>query len=306
MRHFWPLYLFLLPSLLGITLFSYYPCASAIYHSLFNWNGDDVSEFVGLRNFREAVFDRTLWYGFWVVAILIAANIVRMAPSILTAVVVHRLRSERAAYFYKVLFVIPMIIPGMVSLLIWKFIFDPSLGLLNTALHGTGIMRLLWWLESTFHLGCFTPGQNPVWLGDENLIIPALIFWGFPWVGIVSVLIYLGGLQDIDQSIYEAGDIDGVGWFRKFFYIELPLILTQVRINLVLMIIGTLQDFGLVLILLGDTGGPNGVAMTPGLYMFRSAFVDGRAGFACAIGLILFVFILILTEINHRYVRIEK
>ena len=69
------------------------------------------------------------------------------------------------------------------------------------------------------------------------MILPAMIFWGFPWVGIVGVLLYLSGLGNIDQSVYEAAEIDGCGWFRKFWNIELPLITTQVRLNMVLMII---------------------------------------------------------------------
>ena len=114
------------------------------------------------------------------------------------------------------------------------------------------------------------------------------------------MLIYLTGLAGIDEAVYEARDLDGVSWLQKFLYIELPLILTQVRINLVVMIIGTLQTYGQILILLGNAGGPRGVAMVPGLYMFRSAFVELYAGKACAVGLIVFVFILLLTEINNR------
>ena len=79
---------------------------------------------------------------------------------------------------------------------------------------------------------------------------------GFPWVDTVGVLIYLTGLAGIDEAVYEAGDLDGVSWLQKFLYIELPLILTQVRINLVVMIIGTLQTYGQILILLGNAGGP--------------------------------------------------
>ena len=137
-------------------------------------------------------------------------------------------------------------------------------------------------------------------------MIPSLIFWGFPWVGTVGVLIYLTGLAGIDDSVYEAADLDGVSWLQKFVYIEFPLLMTQVRINLILMIIGTLQAYGHILVLLGDTGGPKGVALVPGLYMFRTAFTELYAGKACAIGLVIFVFILILTEINNRYVRVEK
>lgn len=168
------------------------------------------------------------------------------------------------------------------------------------------MMNLLVWLDGVFDWGVFVAGQAPAWLGEPKLIIPALIFWGFPWVGVVGVLIYLAGLQSISLDVYEAADLDGVNWLQKFTKIEFPLILTQVRINLIMMILATLQGYGQILILLGDGGGPDGVAMVPGLYMFRNAFVEGYAGRGCAVGLVIFVFILILTEINNRYVRVKK
>lgn len=303
---YWYIYLLVLPSILIVSLFSYAPAISGIYHAFFRWNGDYINDFVGLANFAEAFQDPVLWGGFGLIGILVLFNIFKMIPSVLTAVVINRLKSEKAAYVYKVLFVVPMIIPGMVSLLIWKFFFDSNAGMLNLLLHKTGIMQLLCSVDSFFHWGIFVAGINPIWLGDTNLIIPSLIFWGFPWVGVVGVLIYLAGLQNIDKSIYEAADLDGISSFQKLLRIEFPLIMSQVRINLVMMIIGTLQDYALILVLFGKEAGPNGKAMVPGLYMFINAFVNQRAGYACAIGIIMFAFILILTEINNRLVTVDK
>ncbi len=271
---------------------------------------------------RNAGGETALWSGFGVIVVLVLANLIKMIPSIMTAVVVHRLKSDAANYWYRVLFVIPMIIPGMVYLLIWKYFFESG-GLFNIVLRNTGIMHLIYLFDVWFKNGVFLGVEQaagmsfpqimeaasqaaPAWLGNPELVLPAIIIWGFPWVGVVGVLIYLAGLQGIDEAVYEAADLDGVGAFGKFLNIELPLILTQVRINLVLMIIGTLQMYGNILILFGDTGGPNGKLMVPGLLMFRSAFTESYAGYACAIGLILFFLILVLTEINNRFVRVEK
>lgn len=307
MGNYWALYLFILPSVILVSIFSYYPVANAAFHAFYRWNGDDVEEFIAFNHFIDALHDNVLWYGFMVIMILIVANILKMIPSILTAVAINRLKNEKYSYIYKVLFVIPMIIPGMVGLLIWKFFFDPSGGILNQMLEASYMMNFLQWIDGNiFHWGIFEVGRNPVWLGDMKLIIPSLIIWGFPWVGTVSVLIYLAGLQGIDGSIYEAADIDGISSFRKFLNIELPLIMTQVRITMVLMIISTLDSFGLILVLFGPGGGPGGVANVPGLYMFANAFVYQKVGYACAVALILFVFILFLTEINNRYVRVDK
>jgi raffinose/stachyose/melibiose transport system permease protein len=199
-----------------------------------------------------------------------------------------------------------MIVPGMVWLLIWKYFFDPSFGILNKILNATGIMSLLQGIDSIFGWNIFVEGIDPAWLGREELIVPALIIWGFPWVGVVGVLIYLAGLGQIGTEVYESAEVDGAGSLTKLFHIELPLIMTQVRLNQVLMIINTLRAYGLVLVLLGDAGGPGGAGMVPGLYMFRKAFIDQEAGYACAIGLLIFFLILTLTLINNRYVRVEK
>jgi len=251
--------------------------------------------------------DHILWMSFNLIGILIVANLFKMWPAIFAAICIHRLRSEKWQYFYRVLFVVPLIIPQMVGLLIWKFFYDPNVGPLNKILVTTGIDKILMWMDKwVFHLGVFNPPFKPAWLGDPSLIIPALIFWGFPWVGVVGVLIYLAGLQNISNDVYEAAEIDGVGWFRRFTSIEFPLIMTQVRLNLVLMIIGTFQAYGFQLILLGAEGGPRNKGMTPGLYMFYQAFNEQKYGYACAIGLMLFFIILILTVINQRYVRIQK
>jgi ABC-type sugar transport system permease subunit len=147
---------------------------------------------------------------------------------------------------------------------------------------------------------------SPSWLGRTELIIPSVVFWGFPWVGTLGVLIYLAGLQSISPDIYEAAQLDGVTSLGRLWYIELPLLLTQVRINLILMTIGTLTDYGLFFLLLGPYGGPNSVGMVPGLYMYKTAFLDGRFGYACALGVILFLVVLLITILYQRYIKIEK
>jgi len=302
----WRLYLFVLPSLVMVATFSYFPAASAVYHSFFDWQGGETKEFIGWDNFSRALADTALWSSFGTVACLVAFNLVKMIPSIAMAVALHRLRGERAQYWYRVLLVVPMIVPGLVTLFIWKFFFDPNLGLLNRLLDATGFKHLLVTADQWLGWGVFADGVPVGWLAQPELILPALFLWGFPWIGAVGVLIYLSGLQAIGRDVYEAAELDGVGPVGKFFYIELPLILTQVRLSLTLLIISTLQGYGLQLVLLGDNGGPGGKGLTPGLWMYNRAFIAGEFGYACAIGMILFVFILGLTLINNRFVRTEK
>jgi raffinose/stachyose/melibiose transport system permease protein len=305
--HEWRLYLFVLPTFLLVGTFAYFPAFSALYHSFFDWQGGNTKKFIEFGNFRRLLEDDVLWGSFVTIGILVVANIIKMIPSIFMAVMVHRIKSDRWQYWYRVLLVVPMIVPSLVTLFIWKFFFDPNMGVLNRVLDATGIKSVLVLLDQKiFHWGVFMPDVPIAWLSQPDLIIPSLILWGFPWIGAVGVLIYLAGLQAIGTEVYEAADLDGAGPMQRFLHIELPLIMTQVRLTLVLLIISTLQGFGLQLLLLGESGGAGGRGMVPGLWMFNRAFVAGEFGYACAIGMVLFVFILALTVINNKYVRVEK
>lgn len=302
----WRFYLFVLPSLGLVATFAYFPAASALYHSVFEWRGGDTKLLVGAQNFVRAFNDPVLRGSFVTVLVLMAFNLLKMIPSILLAVLIHRLRSDGWQYFYRVLLVVPMIVPTLVTLFLWKFFFDPHLGLLNDLLDATGGKTLLVRLDQWLGWGVFSADAPIGWLAQPELILPALFLWGFPWIGTVGVLIYLAGLQSISREVYEAAELDGIGPLGKFFHIELPLILTQVRLSLVLLIIGTLQSYGLQLLLLGESGGAGGRGMVPGLWMYNRAFIAGEFGYACAIGIILFAFILVLTLINNRYVRVDR
>ncbi len=164
------------------------------------------------------------------------------------------------------------------------------------------IFTTMIWTSPT---NAFNTGM-PAWLGHSKLVIPAIIFWGFPWVGTIGVLIYLAGLQGISGDVYEAGELDGVGPIRKMFSLELPLIMTQVRINLIFMTIATLNQYGMFLLLLGPHGGPDNKGLVPGLYMYRKAFIDQQMGYACALGMVMFALILCITIFYQKYVKVEK
>jgi len=302
----WKLYFFVVPSMVMVLVFAYFPAGNAVYHSFFEWAGGDTKQLIGFDNFRRAFHDEVLLKSFVTVSVLMVFSLFQMTPSILLAVLIHRLKSDRWQYIYRVLVVVPMIVPVLVRLFLWKFFFDPNLGVLNGLLDFTGLKSVLVWLDHLFHWNVFYANVPIGWLSQPELILPSLFIWGFPWIGAIGVLIFLAGLQSIGQDVYEAAELDGIGPFRKFIYIELPLILTQIRLMLVLLIVGTLGGYGLQLQLLNEYGGPGGRGMVPGLWMYNRAFYAGEFGYACAIGIIVFAFILVLTFINNRYVRVDK
>ena len=284
-------YLLLLVPLALVLTFNYYPIFNGIVHIFYLWNGNDIEEFIGLGNIIRLFHDSDLFWSFAVVGIFIAANLVKMIPAILTAVVLHRIVNAKSQYFYRICFVIPMIIPAVVYILLWKYFYEPNAGVLNSLCRTIGIIG---------------PTATIQWLTNKWLVIPSLLFYGFPWVGAFGVLIYLAGLQNIGQDVYEAAKIDGAGPLRIFWNIELPLITTQIKINLVLTIIGTIRGWESVYLFLGESGGPGGIATVPGLFIFREAFGKGYFGYGCAIGFLIFVITLLLTWLNNRIVNVDR
>lgn len=291
LRYYWGLYALVLVPLVLVLLFNYYPIFNGFIHIFYHWDGDAVEEFTGLKNLVDIVTDVKVWKSFGVVMIFVVSNLFKMIIPIIAAVVLHHIVNEKANYAYRVMFVVPMVIPAMVGLLIWKYFYEPNQGVLNT------ILRNLGFLGET---------DMVLWLSDKSLTLPSLIFAGFPWVGAFGVLIYLAGLQSIPEEVYEAARVDGASALRIFFSIELPLIMTQVRINLILMIINTIQAWQNIYLYVGVSGGPDGVATVPGLLIFRESFSRGLFGYGCAIGFVIFVVTLILTFINNKFVRTEK
>jgi len=297
-KHHWEIYLFVIPTLLLIGLFQYYPAASGIFHSFFRWNGADITEWCGWKNYADLIQSQDFWTSFKVAFVLGAWNIAKMIPALLVAVCIHRVSSARMQFFYRILFVIPMVIPGLVIALIWRsFFFEATSGYLNQFLSVTGLQNLLIHMDQWFNWGgVFKDGANPAWLGDGRLVLTACIVWGFPWVGSFAILTYLAKLQSIDRSIYEAAEIDGVGWWSKFVTIELPLITGSIYLLLVFVIIDTIRDAGMILALAGLYGGPGGVVTVPALFMIRKAFVEQDMGYACAVGIVLTAVVMTLQK----------
>lgn len=300
LRNYWGIYLFIVPTLILLALFQYYPATSGVYHSLFRWNGADVCEYVGFRNYLDLISNGAFWKSFELAFTLGVWNIIKMIPALLVAVCLHRVRNEMLQFTYRVMFVIQMVIPGLVVVLIWRsFFFEATNGYLNKFLVSSGLFNFLAWFDKVFNWGgIFIQGQSPAWLGDPKLIVVACIVWGFPWVGSFAILNYLARLQSIPKEIYEAAEVDGANYWSKFTKIELPLIMGSIKIILVLVVIDTIKDAGMILALAGLGGGPGGNATVPALFMLRKAFIDQDMGYACAVGIILTAIVLSLQKLS--------
>ncbi|HBA83026.1 MAG TPA: hypothetical protein DCZ95_02925 [Verrucomicrobia bacterium] len=300
-KHHWEIYLFIIPTVILVALFQYYPASSGIFHSFFRWNGADISEFVGFGNYIDLMKNTEFWNSFKLAFILGGWNVLKMIPALFVAVAIHRCKSDKMQFLYRTLFVVPMVIPGLVVVLIWRsFFFEATSGYLNQFMLWSGLFDVLVRFDQWFHWGgIFVPGKMPAWLGDPRLIVTACIVWGFPWVGSFAVLTHLAKLQNISKDVYEAAEIDGVTWWSKFTKIELPLIMGSIYLLLVFVIIDTVKDAGMILALAGIFGGPGGKATVPALFMIRKAFLDQQMGYACAVGIILTLVVMILQKVSN-------
>jgi raffinose/stachyose/melibiose transport system permease protein len=277
------LYLLVLPTFILVGLFQWYPLLSGLVYAFYRYDGFRLT-YIGLGNFEQMLRDPTLRASIPNIAVLVLARIaIALTVPLGVALLIYHLRSERWRYWYRVGYVLPMVVPTIVVYLLWSWIFDYN-GVLNTLLRGLG-------LGTT---------ARP-WLGDSDLALPAIIAVGFPWVVPFNMLIYLAGLQNIPTEIQDASTVDGAVGLRRILLIELPLIRGQVRLLVILTFITVVEGFESILIL--TNGGPGSATMVPGLRLYQAAMNDYELGYATAIGLVLFFVLFAFTMLNLRVLR---
>ncbi|MCK4514220.1 MAG: sugar ABC transporter permease [Spirochaetaceae bacterium] len=278
-----PLYLIVLPTVVFLCTFFYYPAISGFFHSFTYW---DVKSTIwaGFANYEKLFTDRRLMGSALNLLKLTGFNIaiVVTLPLLAAALVVH-LPHKRAQYWLRVSFVIPMVVPMVVTILVWRWLYSMDGGI-NLILEAVGLENL-----------------TRAWLGDRHTVLGAIMFVGFPKVAGLSFLIYLAGLQNISQELLDAAVLDGANVIQRFFRVEVPLIRGQVRLLVMLTIIYWLGTFQMPLIM--TDGGPGWASMVPGLRMYQTITRDFNLGYGSAIGFILFLTVLLVTIVRMRLTR---
>mgnify|MGYP005858260793 CR=1 FL=1 len=176
-----------------------------------------------------------------------------------------------------------MIAPGVVGMLIWQNIFEPTSGLFSKLMESIGLIG---------------KGEVIDFLNDSKWVIPSVIILGFPWVNGTNILIYISGMNAVSGEVIEASELDGCGTWRRIFSIDIPLLVGQIRYFFIFGLIGLLQDYSIQIVL--TNGGPGYDTYVPGWYMYKLAFTSGRYGYACAIGTVLFIAILSISLVAFK------
>ncbi len=277
---------FLLPSLIGLLVFSLAPMLVSVFISLTDWNGLDQlfsagflsDHFIGLQNYKEILGSAELWGVLKHTLVFLAIYLpLMLTVSIGVAVLLNQKR--RGVSVFRVVYYIPVLTSWVAASLIWKSVLAPQYGALNSILKVFGI-------------------SGPGWLLDEK--------WAMPAIALVSAwkdmgffgLILLSGMVGIDKSYYEAAQLDGANSVQRFFRITLPLLTPSIFYVLIVSLINSFQLFTQIMIM--TEGGPNGATQVMVERIYQYGFRYYKMGYASAFSWILFAIIMVCTLIQLR------
>lgn len=280
-------YLFLLPALLAFGLFVWYPIVLGIVMSFQSVDMINPAIGVGWKNYQHVISDPLFGIA-WrnTLAFTVYALLFGYLVPLVLALLINEMRHGRG--FFRPAYYLPVMLPPIVTVFLWRWIYNPDSGLLNALL-------------SLVHL------PEGLWLETPGTALPALMVVA-TWSSAGStMLIYLAALQGVPASLYEAAEIDGASIWRRLWHITLPTIRPILLLMLILQIIGTMQVFIEPFTLTG--GGPQNATMSVLLMIYNYAFQQADFGAASALGVILFlalaVFALIYMRITNRLMQGE-
>lgn len=275
-------WMLLLPIVLVFFLFVWRPTFMGAYWSFFRMEGYKAKEFIGLQNYIQVIKDTQFWptmsntlqYVFW-------SLLIGYLPPLIIAIMVNEMLHFRSGI--RVLIYLPKVLPAVAVMLMWYFIYYPdATGLLNSLL---GFM-----------------GMQPYgWLNDPKFVILYIVI-EMTWSSFGgTMLMYFAALQGVSRELYEAATLDGAGILQRIRYVTVPQISGLLLLTFVSQIISVFQVLEQPMTMTG--GGPNGASISIGYQLYKYGFVSGRVGHAMALGVIIFVILLVMTVF---YFRLEK
>lgn len=268
--------IFILPAVLGTLIFIIIPVIFSFSLSFFEWDLLSPMKFVGMQNFKDVLNDSTF------IQVLTNTFVFAISTTIFAVIIPLTLAcilnsKIRGSNFYKTAYFLPFITPMIVIAIVWQWIFDPNIGLLNQVLH-----------------------LNIKWLYDTRFAMPALIAVSVWKLIGYNMIIFLSGLSTINQEVLEAAKIDGANPFQVFKNVTIPLLSPTIFFVIVITSISSFQVFDLIYIM--TEGGPENSTMVLVYSIYKYAFEYFEAGKASAIAYILFaiIFVLVLCQWKLR------
>jgi multiple sugar transport system permease protein len=266
-------FIFLLPQIIGLLLFSLIPLISAFGLSLMKWDGLGEKKFIGLENFITQFQDEE----FMIALINTAYYTIMVVPGglILALIIAVGLNKVRGRVFYRIFYFMPVVTSSVAVAVIWLWLLNSDFGVIN--------VYLMQWFGI----------EGPDWLTNTKLVMPSIavlsIWWGLGF----NMVIFLAGLQGISPTYYEAAQIDGGSKFQQFLYITVPLLTPTTFFVAIMSVIGSFQVFDQSFVM--TSGGPAKASYTMVYHIYELAFVDFTFGRSTAAAVILFIIILAIT-----------
>lgn len=277
---------FLLPAGVLFATFFAFPIGNTVYLSLMQWNGVSAPSFVGLNNFRHLAGDPNFTnaaFNTFGLTLIGGAMLFPVAMAIAWALN-QRLHGER---FFRFIVFAPVVLSVPIAALLWKFVYHPTLGLINPSLRALGLGAL---------------ARN--WLSDPQTALTAIAATSV-WHGIGIWVVLIGaGLERMPREVLESGRIDGAGELQLFRLITLPLLRDLMRTLIVLWVVQSMQAWAFIFIMTG--GGPFGKTDLVSTLLYRTAFLRSNFGYATAMAFALVLLILALTVTLNRVLRSEN
>jgi multiple sugar transport system permease protein len=275
-RNFIVAMFFLMPWFLGFLAFTLYPMGASLVYSFAEYHSKKPLVFIGTENYTNLVKDDLFWKSLSNTLYMVAIGVpLTLMLSFFCAVLLNF--KVRGQSIYRVIYFLPSIVPTVASTILWLWLLNPRIGLVNTFLGYIGI-------------------DGPNWLTSAQWSKPGLIILGVWGMG-GTIMIYLSGLQDVPLSLMEAAELDGASWWQRLRHITIPMVSPITVFNLITGVIGMFQYFSQAYVFRGSgaLGAPLNSTMFYSLYLYQNGFQFLKMGYASAMAWVLFIIILICT-----------
>jgi raffinose/stachyose/melibiose transport system permease protein len=273
-------WLYLLPGVLALTAVIVVPFGLNIFYSLHRWKGGlSPMHWNGLGNYADLLRDSAFWGSFrnslWmIVAMVVIPTLIGLILAAVLFDYVGKSVGTRTASLLRATYYLPQIMPVAVAGIVWNWIFNAETGALNTFLRGLGVT------------------QPPNWLGSPTTALPAVMLV-LVWVQIgYPTVIFMSALQRVDPELYEAAELDGAGWFRRFQAITVPQIRPETYVITLTCTIAALKVFAPIYVL--TRGGPELSTLVPSYYSFLNFFDKSKVGYGAAVATVLTLVIVVV------------
>ena len=273
-------YLFLTPALLVIAVFVLYPIGAVVYYSFTEYNIMTPPEWVGLRNYQQLFRDDVFWQAMKHSFTYLLVTPILISLSILLAIVVNR--KLPGIQIFRALFFVPVVSGSIAVGIAWRLMWDTN-GIINGILLSLGTL------------------MEPIqWLAEPAFTLPIAMALT-TWLGLgYYMMIFLAGLQNISDELYDAAEIDGCNAWQKHWHVSIPGLRPQITFVAVISSLAALQVFNEIFTLTGGLGGILNSGVTMVFYLWRKAFRLNQAGMASAIAMVLLVITLVFSIFNMR------